>query len=416
MSIRTLAELFLKAAGHNKPDRLLHKVGGTYQPISTAELVDRVRRLAKALEELGVEPRRPGGPDVRERPALADGRLRHPLHRRRAGADLPHAAARPGRLHRPATAAPRWCSPRPPPTWRASSPRPTSCPRSSSSCSIKGRIARPAGHHPRRAPGARRRRRPRPLRAEGARGQARGPRDLHLHQRHHRQAQGGDAHPRQHRLERRRRPAGASASSPSWTALSFLPLSHSFERTVDYIYFYYGCTIAYAESVAAVAQNMQEVKPHVFVSVPRVYEKLLARVQENVATSSPIKQKIFAWAQGVAKEALPWRLKRTEPAGPPGDQARPRRQAGVRQDPRAAGRPLRLRRLGRRAAGARRRRVLLGRRHPDLRGLRPVGDLAGDLGQHPGARSSWARSAGRSTASRCRSPPTARSSPAAPTS
>src|SRR5262245_27086731 len=56
MSVTTLPELFLKAAGFNKPDCLLHKVGGTYQPVSTAELVDRVRRLAKALEGLGVEP------------------------------------------------------------------------------------------------------------------------------------------------------------------------------------------------------------------------------------------------------------------------------------------------------------------------------------------------------------------------
>ena len=45
----------LKAAGYNKPDCLLSKVGGTYQPISTAELVDRVRRLSKALRDLGVE-------------------------------------------------------------------------------------------------------------------------------------------------------------------------------------------------------------------------------------------------------------------------------------------------------------------------------------------------------------------------
>ncbi|HTQ79413.1 MAG TPA: long-chain fatty acid--CoA ligase, partial [Thermoanaerobaculia bacterium] len=102
---------------------------------------------------------------------------------------------------------------------------------------------------------------------------------------------------------------------PSFVALSFLPLSHSFERTVDYIYFYKGCSIAYAESVAAVAQNMQEVRPQVFVSVPRVYEKVLSRVQENVAQSSPIKQKIFAWAQGVAHEALPYRLKHRSPSG-----------------------------------------------------------------------------------------------------
>ncbi|HWN42643.1 MAG TPA: long-chain fatty acid--CoA ligase, partial [Thermoanaerobaculia bacterium] len=94
-----------------------------------------------------------------------------------------------------------------------------------------------------------------------------------------------------------------------FTALSFLPLSHSFERTVDYCYFYKGCTIAYAESVQTVAQNLQEVRPQIFVSVPRVYEKVLARVQEGVASGSPIKQKIFAWALGVGRGALPQRLK-----------------------------------------------------------------------------------------------------------
>ncbi|HEX6861423.1 MAG TPA: AMP-binding protein, partial [Thermoanaerobaculia bacterium] len=56
MSVTTLSELFLKAASYNKPQCLLYKVGGKYQPVSTAELVDRVRRLAKALEELGVQP------------------------------------------------------------------------------------------------------------------------------------------------------------------------------------------------------------------------------------------------------------------------------------------------------------------------------------------------------------------------
>src|ERR1700712_3110372 len=55
ISVSTLTELFLKAASYNKADCLMSKVGGTYQPISTAELVDRVRRLSKALLELGIE-------------------------------------------------------------------------------------------------------------------------------------------------------------------------------------------------------------------------------------------------------------------------------------------------------------------------------------------------------------------------
>jgi long-chain acyl-CoA synthetase len=100
-----------------------------------------------------------------------------------------------------------------------------------------------------------------------------------------------------------------------FTNLSFLPLSHSFERLVDYCYFLQGCSIAYAESVAAVAQNLQEVKPHVFVSVPRVYEKLLGRIQENVASSSPIRQRLFAWAVALGRQALPYRLKHQSPPG-----------------------------------------------------------------------------------------------------
>ena len=100
-----------------------------------------------------------------------------------------------------------------------------------------------------------------------------------------------------------------------YTALSFLPLSHSFERTTDYTYFMRGVTIAYAESVQTVGENMGEVKPHVFVSVPRVYEKVLARVHENVAASSGLKQKIFHWAVGVGREALPYRLAQKSPPG-----------------------------------------------------------------------------------------------------
>ena len=100
-----------------------------------------------------------------------------------------------------------------------------------------------------------------------------------------------------------------------YTALSFLPLSHSFERTIDYIYYYRGCTIAYAESVSAVAKNMREVNPHVFVSVPRVYEKVISKVHEGVTNSPPMKQKIFRWAEKVARQALPYRLQRKRPPG-----------------------------------------------------------------------------------------------------
>jgi long-chain acyl-CoA synthetase len=93
-----------------------------------------------------------------------------------------------------------------------------------------------------------------------------------------------------------------------FTALSFLPLSHSFERLVDYCFFFKGITIAYAESVQTVAANLLEVKPHVFVAVPRVYEKVMARVLENATAAGGLKARIFRWALGVGRDALQQRL------------------------------------------------------------------------------------------------------------
>jgi len=85
--------------------------------------------------------------------------------------------------------------------------------------------------------------------------------------------------------------------------LSFLPLSHVFERMAGhYLSCYYGSTVAYAESVDTVAENMGEVKPSLMVSVPRLYEKIYGRVLEAVETGSPVKRKIFYWALGVGKE------------------------------------------------------------------------------------------------------------------
>jgi long-chain acyl-CoA synthetase len=87
---------------------------------------------------------------------------------------------------------------------------------------------------------------------------------------------------------------------PSWTALSFLPLCHSFERTAGHNFMLYaGVTIAYAESVEKVPENMLEVRPHIMISVPRLYEKMYARVNEKVAADPPLRQKIFRWAIGV---------------------------------------------------------------------------------------------------------------------
>ena len=81
------------------------------------------------------------------------------------------------------------------------------------------------------------------------------------------------------------------------TTLSFLPLSHVFERMVDYLYWDVGACIGYAESMDRVADNLLEVRPMIAVSVPRLFEKIYTRVTGVTG----LKQKIVAWARGVGE-------------------------------------------------------------------------------------------------------------------
>ena len=84
--------------------------------------------------------------------------------------------------------------------------------------------------------------------------------------------------------------------------LSMLPLSHSYERMVDYTLFQAGVIINFAESFDTVAANLQEVKPTVVLSVPRLYEKVYARVLENALSGSAIKRGIFFWAKRAGEQ------------------------------------------------------------------------------------------------------------------
>jgi long-chain acyl-CoA synthetase len=83
-------------------------------------------------------------------------------------------------------------------------------------------------------------------------------------------------------------------------ALSFLPLSHIFERMGDYLFFCCGVSIAYAESIDTVPFNLSEVRPHFCMSVPRLFEKMYARVVENAVSGGAVKAAIFRWAADVA--------------------------------------------------------------------------------------------------------------------
>ena len=79
-------------------------------------------------------------------------------------------------------------------------------------------------------------------------------------------------------------------------ALSFLPLSHAFERMVSYVYLFSGVTIVFAESFDTVGRDMARVRPTVLTGVPRVYEKLHARILDTAQAAGGAKAAVFRWA------------------------------------------------------------------------------------------------------------------------
>jgi long-chain acyl-CoA synthetase len=79
-------------------------------------------------------------------------------------------------------------------------------------------------------------------------------------------------------------------------ALSFLPLNHIFEKMVTYIYLFFGCSIYYAESLDKIGDNLREVQPTVFSTVPRLLEKVYDRIIAKGQELSGIKRRLFFWA------------------------------------------------------------------------------------------------------------------------
>ena len=95
------------------------------------------------------------------------------------------------------------------------------------------------------------------------------------------------------------------------TTLSFLPLSHSFERMAGYYFVLWaGGRIAYAESLEKVPQNLVEIQPTVVTGVPRFYEKFYERVQETLRESKGLKRKIMDWAMRVGRKRAERLLKK----------------------------------------------------------------------------------------------------------
>jgi long-chain acyl-CoA synthetase len=79
-------------------------------------------------------------------------------------------------------------------------------------------------------------------------------------------------------------------------ALSFLPLCHVFERMLDYLYIYKSVSIYYAESMDTIADNLKEVKPQLFATVPRLLEKVYDKIVAKGTELTGIKKKLFFWA------------------------------------------------------------------------------------------------------------------------
>ena len=87
-----------------------------------------------------------------------------------------------------------------------------------------------------------------------------------------------------------------------WVHLLFLPLAHSFARLESYLGPFHGLTTAFAENLDKVGDNLKETRPHFICSVPRVYEKVYAKILAGVEAGPPTKKKIFQWAIGVGRE------------------------------------------------------------------------------------------------------------------
>jgi len=116
--------------------------------------------------------------------------------------------------------------------------------------------------------------------------------------------------------EMKNKDTGESLITEEDTFLSFLPLSHSLERTAGFHgAVYKGCKTAFAVDIKTILEDFVDVRPTVIICVPRIYEKIHAAVLGKVALASPIKKAIFGFAASQAKKNLPNACKDLPPTG-----------------------------------------------------------------------------------------------------
>ncbi len=94
---------------------------------------------------------------------------------------------------------------------------------------------------------------------------------------------------------------------PGDAAVSFLPLSHVYERVTAYAYIFHGVPVSYVERMDDLPQALLEVRPTLAAAVPRVFEKLYANILQKGRAATGLKRGIFAWAWQVSKDAVRWK-------------------------------------------------------------------------------------------------------------
>ena len=90
--------------------------------------------------------------------------------------------------------------------------------------------------------------------------------------------------------------------SSNGRALSFLPLNHIFERMVTYLYLTAGVSVYYAESMDTISENLKEIKPSIFTTVPRLLEKIYEKLNARGMALSGMSRSIFFWALDLARQ------------------------------------------------------------------------------------------------------------------
>lgn len=90
--------------------------------------------------------------------------------------------------------------------------------------------------------------------------------------------------------------------APAKKVVSFLPLNHIFEKMVTYIFLYSGISIYYAESLETIAENLREIKPDGFTTVPRLLEKVFEKIMAKGSELKGVKRKLFFWAVDLAEK------------------------------------------------------------------------------------------------------------------